>query len=125
MSSGANAAVFRAVVDALAKGRIAVRDTHPGLAANKPECADLFGATPQHSIEMRGVIADDDWLAARLVLRVSHAGVRGQNPPMDLWVNREAIVTCRFTGGVIVELHCQSNPDRQWSQLRVDEGTDD
>lgn len=125
MSGEANKAVFRAVVESLAKGRKEVCDAHPGLALMQPGFADLFIATPDSAIGIYELIADGDWVAARLMRRITHAGVWNEDPPLDLQVNREAIVICRFSGGRIVEIHSQSNLAGQWMHRRTDEGTDE
>jgi SnoaL-like polyketide cyclase len=125
MSSEANKAVFRAVVDALAQGRDEVRDAHPGLARMTPGPADSFGISHASSFELCEVIADGDWVAARLVQRGRSAGGWCDHPPQGLEPRREAIITCRFSGGVIVELHGQSRVDGPWMHQQPGEATDE
>ncbi len=119
MSTNANKAVFRAIVEALNEHRLDVLDAHPGLAPMRPFFAEVSATWPDLRAEIHELIAEGEWVAVRIVQRGTHRGPWRGLPPTGRRAEWEVIATYRFAGGTIVEAHGQADEADLRAQLEI------
>ena len=105
----ANKALVRSVLTKMSADNLEILDAHPGMHVLKPMLAQAQERLSDRTFELKELLADGDWVVARMVLggtaRGDWMGAKaGEGSRM------EAIGMYRIADGKIVRQHSQMGP---------------
>jgi predicted ester cyclase len=110
MSAEENKTVVVRMVESINRHDLAALDEHPGMRGTKDFLTSYFRAFPDAQATIEELVAEGEWVVARLISRGTQQGEWAGVAPTGRPAVAEVLAMHRIVDGRIVTAHSQGGP---------------
>jgi predicted ester cyclase len=110
MSTEENKAIVIRLVESINRRDLGALDAHPGMRETKEFLGRYFAAFPDARTTIEELVAEGEWVAARMISRGTQLGEWAGRPPTGQPIAAEIVNMHRIVDGRIVVAYGQGGP---------------